>query len=611
MSAPFKVAAVEFNPELFEFERNVERACAVTEEAAANGARLIVLPEAALSGYIYADRAQFLPYMDTVPGKGTEAIAAICAKHDCYVAVGIAEIDPATDLTYNTGALVGPRGYIGKYRKNGLNPSDIMWFTPGNTGYPVFDTELGTICMIICYDDTYWEPARLPAIKGADLIAYICSSDRVLTQLGAESNGNHSTIAAVQQLCAWNGLAMVAADRNNVETNPTTGLSVIYGGSASIWQADGRRTGHLPATEQNLTLANPGAILYGEIDPALYVNDQKATLQRRRPELYGDLAFYRAPTDTKASTQSHDITVTAVQYAVVTGDPDGNLGRANEQVLALQAGGAGDGIVVFPAFTLTGAPADADAATAIAETGMGRTVQVLSDFAVRLQRFVVGSRVEHDGGALFHTAVLIGPDGTVSGSYRQTHLDPAYSWASAGDDLPVFDTAIGRIGMLLCEDVRFPEASGVLAVRRADVIAIPTRWRGDYGGPLQESKGLFAHGFAANTMCLWYAVAKTSQAYTVVANSVGDGCQGSSGVFTMNPVDAEAPVVAAVDDAGTVSVDITTRGQPDWWMDQQRLIAGRRTDLAVPATLRTDSTAFTHWRDNPGYDMSGWSAYSQ
>jgi predicted amidohydrolase len=611
MPAPFKVAAVEFNPELFEFERNIERASVLTEEAAASGARLIVLPEAALSGYIYRDRAQFLPYMDTVPGKGTEAIAEICARHNCYVAIGIAEIDPATDLTYNTGALVGPVGYIGKYRKNGLNSSDIMWFTPGNTGYPVFDTELGKICMIICYDDTYWEPARLPAIKGADLIAYICSSDRVLTQLGAEAKGNHSTIAAVQQLCAWNGLAMVAADRNNVETNPTTGLSVIYGGSASIWQADGRRTGHLPATDQNLTLTNPGAVLYGEIDPALYVNDQKATLQRRRPELYGELAFYRAPTDTKASAQSHAITVTAVQYAVVTGDTDGNIGRANEQVLTLQDRAGGDGIVVFPAFTLTGAPADPDEAAAIAESGLGRTVQVLSDFAVRLHRFVVGSHVERDNGVLFHTAVLVAPDGTVTGSYRQTHLDPAYSWASAGDDLPVFDTSIGRVGLLLCEDVRFPEASGVLAVRRADVIAIPTRWDGRYGGALQESKGLFAHGFAPNTMCLWYAVAKTSQAYTVVANAVGDGCQGSSGVFTMNPVDAEAPVVAGIDDAGTVSLDITTRGQPDWWMDQRRLIAGRRTDLAVPVTLGTDSAAFLRWRDTPGYDMSGWTAYSQ
>jgi predicted amidohydrolase len=613
---PFKVAAVEFNPELFEFDRNIKRACAVAEKAAAAGARLIVLPEAALSGYIYRDLEQFLPYMDSVPGKGTDAIAAVCAKHGCYIAIGIAEIDPRTRLTYNTGALVGPDGYIGKYRKNGLNPSDILWFTPGNTGYPVFDTELGRIAMVICYDDTYWEPARLPALKGADLIAYICASDRVLTQLGAESKGNHSTIAAVQQLVAWNGLAMVATDRNNVESNPTTGISVVYGGSASIWQADGRRTGHLPATEQNLTAANDGAILYGEIDPALYANDQKATLQRRRPELYGDLAFFKSPTDTRASRESHAVTVTAVQYQVVAGDPDGNIGRANDRVLALEATGVGEGLVVFPAFTFNGVPVDDDAASEMAESGLGRTVQVLSDFAVRLQRFVVGSHIErggdaHGGDALFHTAVLLEPSGKLVGTYRQCHLDPAYTWASPGSDLTVFDTAIGRIGMLLCQDVRFPEASGVLAVRRADLIAIPTNWDGGYGGPLQESEGLFAHGFPENTMCLWCAVAKTSQAYTVVANAVGGGTGGSSGIFTINPVDAEAPSVASVDDAEAVSLDITTRGNPDWWMDQQRLIAGRRTDLVVPLTLPADSSAFTVWRDNRGYDLSGWTAYSQ
>jgi predicted amidohydrolase len=609
-STPFTVAAVEFNPELFEFERNIERACEVAEEAAGHGARLIVFPEAALSGYIYRDLEQFLPYMDTVPGKGTDALSAVCAAHRCYVAIGIAEIDPATQLTYNTGALIGPDGYLGKYRKNGLNPSDILWFTPGNTGHPVFDTELGRIAMAICYDDTYWEPGRLPAVKGADLIAYICSSDRVLTQLVAESKGNHSTIAAVQQLCAWNGLAMVAADRNNVETNPTTGVSVVYGGSASIWQADGRRTGHLPATEQNLTVANPGAILYGQIDPALYVNDQKATVQRRRPELYRDLAFSKVPTDPHTSDASHRITVTAVQYAVLSGDADGNIRRANEHVVELQDTDAGNGLVVFPAFTVGGVPGNAATAARAAESGLGRTVQVLSDFAVRLRRYVVGSHVERCGDALFHTAVLLAPDGKIAGTYRQCHLDPAFTWATPGDDLPVFDTAIGRIGMLLCEDVRFPEAAGVLSVRRADLIAIPSRWDGGYGGPLQESKGLFAHGFPDNTMCLWYAVAKTSQAYTVVANAVDGGMLGSSGVFTINPVDAEPPVVCSPDNSESVSMRLTTRGDPDWWMDQQRLIAGRRADLAVPLMLPVDSAAFTAWRDSPGYHLA-WTAYAQ
>lgn len=213
VNTPFKVAAIEFNPEFMELDRNIAAAAKIAEEAARNGARLIVMPEAAVSGYIYRDLAQFLPYMDTVPGRTTDALAAVTRAHGCYIAIGIAEIDRDTGLTYNTGALIGPQGYIGKYRKNGLNPSDVLWFVPGNTGYPVFETELGRITMIICYDDTYWEPARAAAVKGCDIIAYICSSDRLLPQLGAAAAGKHSTIAAVQHQCAWNGLAMVAADQ--------------------------------------------------------------------------------------------------------------------------------------------------------------------------------------------------------------------------------------------------------------------------------------------------------------------------------------------------------------------------------------------------------------
>jgi len=611
-SEPFKVAAVEFNPEMFEFDRNLERACAVIEEAASEGARLIVLPEAALSGYIYADLEQLRPYLDEVPGRATEAIAKITASQRCYVAIGISEIDRATGLTYNTGALVGPDGYIGKYRKNGLNPSDIAWFVPGNTGYPVFETDLGNLCMVICYDDTYWEPARLPAIKGADLIAYICSSDRDVPHGDEIPAGTHSTIAAVQQLCAWNGLAMVAADRNNAETNPTTGVTVTYGGSASIWQANGVRTAHAPATDHNITSSNPGTILYGEIDPSLYDNDQRATLARRRPELYGPLAFFRAPADPTASTVGVDITCDALQYRVIAGDVDGNVQRADDLVASVQRDSFGAGLLVLPAFSFTGAPDSADQADAWAETGIGRSVQVASDFATRSGRHVVVSHVERDGDSLFHGCTLVGPSGKVVGSYRQTHLDPSMTWATAGDDLPVFHTAIGRIGMLACEDARFPEASGVLAMARADLIAVPTRWRGDYGGRLQEAEGLFAHRTPANTMAHWYAIAKTTQAYTVVANAIDDGCAGSSGVFTIDPVDSvEIPVVGSVDTAEVVSMSLRTLGDPSYWMNQQRLVSGRRADLAVPLVLDPSSSEFQAWRDAPGYDMSAWTAYRQ
>lgn len=605
---PFAVAAVEFNPELFEFDRNVERACAVIEEAASRGAKLIVLPECALSGYIYKDLEQFLPYMDSVPGKGTAEIEKITRAHGCYVAIGIAERDPETGLTYNTGALIGPGGYVGKYRKSGLNPSDILWFTPGNTGYPVFETELGAICMVICYDDTYWEPARVPAVKGADLIAYICASDRVFTELGVEAKANHSTIAAVEQLTAFNGLAMVASDRNNVESNPTSGISVVYGGSASIWQADGRRTAHSPATDENLTASNPGQILLGEIDPALFRNAQKQTLDRRRPELYRDLAFYKMPTDAQASTQSHPVTLTALQYEVRFGDADGNISRANEQLTGLPHEPR---LIVLPACSFSGVPDGEEQARDVAELSLGRTVQVLSDFAARSGAHVVGSHIERDRESLFHTAVLIGPDGKLVGSYRQTHLDPAWSWASAGDDFTVFDTAIGRVGLLLADDVRFPEASGVLAVRRADLIAVPSSWGGQWGGFLHDEQGLFAHGYPDNTMNLWYALAKTSQCYTVVANAVGFGARGSSGIFTLNPVDAEAPVVAPVGSAAAVSLAVNTHGNPTWWMNQSKLLAGRRVDLVTPLVLDPSSHPFQAWKNSTGYNSSGWTAYSQ
>ena len=607
----FKVAAIEFNPEFMELDKNIVAATAIAEDAAKNGARLIVMPEAAVSGYIYRDLEQFLPYMDTVPGKTTDSLLRVTKQYNCYIAIGIAEIDRDTGLTYNTGALVGPNGLVGKYRKNGLNPSDVLWFVPGNTGYPVFETELGRITMIICYDDTYWEPARVAALKGCDLIAYICSSDRLLPQLGEQAAGKHSTIAAVQHQSAWNGLAMIAADRNNAESNPTTGVTVTYGGSASIWQADGERIAHASATDYSKTMTNKPSIIYGMIDPARFDNDQKQTLERRRPELYKELAFYRAPTDSAASKKPIEVTAAAVQYRLDANDFEGNLDRCTTLIQKMQNGSTEFNLVVLPAFSFSG-PVSKDNVDRISEKALGKSTQAASDFAVRLKTHLVASFIEMDGERYFHTAVLLAPGGKVLGHYRQTHLDPVNAvFLSAGDDLPVFETSIGKIGLLLNDDFRFPEASGMLSLRRADIIAAPVSWSGQYGGRLQDAAGLFDHPYAANTMVFWYAAAKTSQAYTVVANSVGNGCMGSSGVFTINPIDSlEIPVVGSIDNEEVVSLKFTTLGNA-FWMNQSKLIGGRRADLASPLVFPIQSKALQQWKKTSGFAVDAWSAYKQ
>lgn len=614
VTEPFKVAAVEFNPHLFELDANITAACAMIEEAASNGAKVIVLPEASMSGMDYPNREAYLPYLDTIPGKATAAIEKITRAHQCYVAFGVAEIDPETGATYNAGALVGPDGYVGKYRKTGLNFADVMSFKQGNAGYPHFPTEYGNLTMLICYDDTFWEPGRVASLKGANLILHMVASGRGITTGPAKTVVdalNHSTSAAVQEWCAWNGTALVSTDRNNSESSPVTGMTVVYGGASSIWQADGTLTAMSATSDSSVLPTHKGTILYGEIDPSLYYNPQRASFAQRRPELYGDLAFFRPPIDQLASTSSHSVSAHAVQYPIAPGDFDANLERANALATSVTQPAPGTGLFVLPAFSLTGPPASADQARAWAEPDNGATTQALSNLAVRLDAHVVGSHIETDGAQLYHRVVLLAPNGQVVGSYRQSHLDDSMaSWATAGDDLPVFSTSIGRIGLLACADVRFPEAAGVLCVRRADIIAIPTSWDGSYGGPLHDAPGLFAHAYPDNTMIFWYAIAKCMQAYTVVANAVGGDLQGSSGIFTLNPVNADGPAVGSVGGAEVVSMDFATLGPELCWINQTYLLTSRRTDLFVPLTLPVESKAFTTWRDASGFPMT-WTAYDQ
>jgi predicted amidohydrolase len=214
----FKAAAVAFDPAWGDLDGNIARMVAGIEDVAKQGVRLAVLPEQATIGYIFDDFAMVKPHLDTVPGKTTMAMEKVTRAYRMYVVVGIAELDPATGLGYNTAALIGPDGYVGKYRKHGLNSQDQRWVTNGNLGFPVFDTELGRLTMLICYDDTYWQYGRLAAMHDVDIIAWSSASDRVMPGTPPDqAKGNHSTVANVQYLSAHTGAFVVAATRNGIE----------------------------------------------------------------------------------------------------------------------------------------------------------------------------------------------------------------------------------------------------------------------------------------------------------------------------------------------------------------------------------------------------------
>lgn len=592
---PFKVAAVEFNPMFMELEKNIQGLVDAANKTASQGAKLIVFPEMVTCGYIYKDRAQIEPFLDTIPGKTTEALTQVCKKHDVYITVGIGEKDPETRLGYNAAALIGPNGYIGKYRKVGLNSTDQFWVAPGNLGHPVFETPLGNIAMLICYDDIYFQTSRLPALRGADIIAYSVSSDRALLD-EPSAIGNHSTVANVQYMSAWNGVHLIVADRSNSEANPETGLVVHYNGASTIWDGNGNKIAQLPYTDVSSENTDAPKILFATIDPKTYDNPIKRQFERRRPELYGDLALFRAPTDPKATKKSQNIFALALQYEPEFGNVNTNLNKIRQ----LLKDKKNVNLVVLPAYSLTGHSFDSEAMKKLAQSADGSIVGHMVDRAVEFNTHLLFSFLELFEGNYYHTAHLINPKGQLVGAYRKSHLNKDESWMKAGNQLPIFETDLGRIAIELDDEVLIPEVSGVYSIKRADIIAIPSKYDADsIGNPIQIEPKLFIKPIPSNTMIYWYAIAQTAQSYTIVANFVGsmNNYKGSSGLYSLNPVMGHyPPQLASNDKEEAFEMKFATLGNDDWWMNQHKLVGGRRADLAVPLMLLNDSSKFREWK---------------
>jgi predicted amidohydrolase len=119
----------------------------------------------------------------------------------------------------------------------------------------------------------------------------------------------------------------------------------------------------------------------------------------------------------------------------------------------------------------------AEEALPFAEEIPGPSTEVLERECRRLNLHVVCGLLERDGDALLNSAVLIGPDGVI-GTYRKTHLPflGVDRFAVPGDELSVYETPLGRIGVQICYDLRFPEVTRTLALKGADIVAHPTNF---------------------------------------------------------------------------------------------------------------------------------------
>lgn len=240
---------------------NIQRLVQKVRECAAQGAELVVMQE--LHNALYFCQEEDVNQFDlaeTIPGPSTDTFSALAKELKVVIVLSLFE-KRAVGLYHNTAVVIEKDGTIaGKYRKMHI-PDDPayyekFYFTPGDLGFNPIKTSVGTLGVLVCWDQWYPEAARLMALAGADLLIYP-------TAIGWESTDSQDE--KDRQLDAWiisqrghavaNGLPVVSVNRVGYEADPsgvTNGIT--FWGDSFVAGPQGEFLARLSNTEEQIAV---------------------------------------------------------------------------------------------------------------------------------------------------------------------------------------------------------------------------------------------------------------------------------------------------------------------------------------------------------------------
>ncbi len=168
-----KLSIIHFDVIHKEPEQNKAALFKLLEQAAKQGADIIMTPEMALSGYSFKSRQDISDYVEDDNGSFLLEITTMAQSYKCYICIGLATRDPLTKTYHNTALVAGPTGVVCRYRK--IN-AENRWACPGDPKQNnIFETPWGKVGILIC-SDTYHElMPRVIALKGADLLLVLAN----------------------------------------------------------------------------------------------------------------------------------------------------------------------------------------------------------------------------------------------------------------------------------------------------------------------------------------------------------------------------------------------------------------------------------------------------
>ncbi|XHR95741.1 carbon-nitrogen hydrolase [Mucilaginibacter sp. UC70_90] len=200
-------------------EQNLQKAIVKVREAAAKGAQIVCLQELFTSLY-FCDEEDYNNFKlaEAIPGPSTDELSKVAAELNVVIIASLFE-KRAQGVYHNTTAVLDADGsYLGKYRKMHI-PDDPgfyekFYFTPGDLGYKVFNTKFARVGVLICWDQSYPEAARITALMGADILFYPTAIGWATTQDEATNIEQYNAWQTIQRSHAVaNGIHVVSVNR--------------------------------------------------------------------------------------------------------------------------------------------------------------------------------------------------------------------------------------------------------------------------------------------------------------------------------------------------------------------------------------------------------------
>lgn len=287
-----KVASVQMASGDWEFQKNMDRAERLIRQAAAGGANLVLCPELFMMPYFCLD--QNWKHLDLAePFEGNARIAHFAKlAGELGIVLPIGFFERAGNAAYNSIAVADADGQVlGVYRKthipDGPGYTEKFYFTPGDTGFKVWDTRFGRIGIAICWDQWYPETARSMALMGAEVLCFPTIIGSEPHDADMDTSGHWQR--TMQGHAAANMVPVVAANRigsetgignNNSEQGALTGT---FYGSSFIADHTGAKVAEANRLDE--------CILMHEFDLEAIRQERQSFgfFRDRRPDMYGTL----------------------------------------------------------------------------------------------------------------------------------------------------------------------------------------------------------------------------------------------------------------------------------------------------------------------------------